>query len=203
MERIRTGFLILAMLLSASCYRASDEQEPGPGETGGSGELFRVPRNPPVLDVATAEEVNVCDFGAVPDDDGNDWEAIRQAFDYVQRKEGNVRLVFTPGESITKFCAPDKEKQWVRFDTVVGLMRDFRQAELVIGDPTIGLLNLKNCRNGVVRHAVVDYDPLPFTQGTIVSPNGGEGYLIYRINEDFPELNAEHLLQAPTCWATV
>ena len=203
MERIRIGFLILTILLTASCYRASDEQEPGPGEIGGSGELFRVPRNPPVLDVATAEEVNVCDFGAIPNDDGNDWEAIQQAFDYVQRKEGNVRLIFTPGKYRIEPTTASNRTHCFSLSGAQNFVVDFRLAELVICDPTIGLLNLKNCRHGVVCHAVVDYDPLPFTQGTIVSPNGGEGYLIYRINEDFPELDAEHLLQAPTCWATV
>ena len=41
----------MTLLLTVSCYRESGEQEPGPGESGGSGDWFRVPRNPPVMDV--------------------------------------------------------------------------------------------------------------------------------------------------------
>lgn len=199
----RTGLLLLTLLLAVSCYRESGEQESGPGESGGSGEWFRVPRNPPVLDVGTAETVDVCDFGAIPDDGENDWEAIRQAFDYVQQKGGNVRLTFTPGSYRLAPTTVSNRTHCFSLTGVQNFVIDFRHAELVIEDPTIGLLNLKNCLNGVVRHAVVDYDPLPFTQGRIESPNGGEGYLIYRIDEGFPELDADHLVQAPTCWATV
>lgn len=191
------------LLLSVSCYKASEEQGPASGESGDSGDWFRVPRNPPVLDLAVAEEVNVREFGAVPDDDGNDWEAIRQAFEYLQERQGNVRLVFTPGKYLVTPTASSNRTHCFSLTGAQNFVVDFRQAELVIGDPTIGLLNLKSCRNGVVRHAVVDYDPLPFTQGTIESPNGGQGYLIYRIDAGFPELDADHLVQAPTCWATV
>lgn len=199
----RTGLLLLTFLLTVSCYRDSGEQEPGPGESGGSGDWFRVPRNPPVLDVGTAETVDVCDFGAIPDDGANDWEAIRQAFDYVQQKGGNVRLTFTPGSYRLAPTTVSNRTHCFSLTGVQNFVIDFRHAELVIEDPTIGLLNLKNCLNGVVCHAVVDYDPLPFTQGRIESPNGGEGYLVYRIDEGFPGLDAEHLLQAPACWATV
>lgn len=190
-------------LLSVSCYKASEEQESTSGVFEEASEWFRVPRNPPILDLAVTEEVNVRDFGAVPDDDVNDWDAIRQAFEYVQGKQGNIRLVFAPGKYLVTPSVSTNRTHCFSLTGVQNFVVDFQQAELVIGDPTIGLLNLKSCRNCVVRHAVVDYDPLPFTQGTIESPNGGEGYLIYRIDAGFPELDADHLVQAPTCWATV
>lgn len=60
-------------------------------------------------------------------------------------------------------------------DGVTMLCTDFTRA-----------ITFSNCKNVEVRGLVVDYDPLPFTQGDIMEVNGSEGWLDVKIHAGYP-----------------
>ena len=68
-------------------------------------------------------------------------------------------------------------------------------ALILMGTPTVGFLELKNCSNITVANLTVDYDPLPFTQGTIQSVSGRTFEVT--LQEGFPSLMEDYFVNAP------
>jgi hypothetical protein len=61
--------------------------------------------------------------------------------------------------------------------------------ELIVTNPRCQAINLNDSKSVMIKSLVIDYDPLPYTQGRIVDVNGKDGYFDLDIEEGFPELD--------------
>ena len=64
-------------------------------------EHFRTKRNLPLLDFPTSMQVNLTDFGAIPNDGKDDGPALRKALEFckkITKKGTGAKLVFTKGK---------------------------------------------------------------------------------------------------------
>lgn len=66
---------------------------------------------------------------------------------------------------------------------------------IIINNPTVGFLGIRECSNIIVKNINIDYNPLPFTQGIITSVQ--KGSVNVQISAGFPSLNEDYFLQAP------
>lgn len=72
-------------------------------------------------------------------------------------------------------------------------------ARLVVTNPEVGLLSLRNCSNITLENFTLDYDPLPFTQGTITAVSGPNSFQV-TLQAGFPSLNQSWFSSAPEKW---
>jgi hypothetical protein len=56
---------------------------------------------------------------------------------------------------------------------------------MLCGDPRLRAIEFHKCKNVTLQGLTVDYDPLPFTQGDIVTVNQGEGWLDVKIHAGY------------------
>jgi len=69
-------------------------------------------------------------------------------------------------------------------------------SEIVVRNPRVGLFNLTQCSNSIIKGFSIDYDPLPFTQGklTAVRPTGPS--VDVELAKGFPLLDTPHFEKA-------
>jgi len=58
--------------------------------------------------------------------------------------------------------------------------------EMVCAQTTMAV-SLENCRNVTLRGLTIDYDPLPFTEGTITAVAPDHSWLEFRVGDGYPE----------------
>ncbi len=126
---------------------------------------------------------NVSTFGAVGDGVHDDGPALRKAVaaaiqagpgSRVQLESKTYRLKENPGSDYQ-----------IELANVKGITIEGHGAHL-INTPTNNLIRLHRCEDVTVRGLVIDYDPLPFTQGTIVKVNAAQGTFDLALHKDFP-----------------
>ncbi len=77
------------------------------------------------------------------------------------------------------------------------------RTRLIITNPAQGVLQLTECTNVTVSGFVIDYDPLPFTQGTIRETHIQDGYFELEVDPGFSGLDTPWFQKAvvgPQCW---
>ena len=115
-----------------------------------------------------AADFVVTEMGAVPGDGRDDTAAVQAAIDQCQVNPGS-RLVFPPGQYDFFVGGNPKSNDISLFFencgelTVVG-----HDAELVFRGLTRALF-FQDCKDVVVEGLVIDWDPLPFSQGRVVA----------------------------------
>lgn len=60
---------------------------------------------------------------------------------------------------------------------------------------TVGAITFDGCSNVTIRGLTIDYDPLPFTQGTIVSIAPDKASMVFEVAEGYPESGLEERIQ--------
>ncbi|GHC01546.1 right-handed parallel beta-helix repeat-containing protein [Cerasicoccus arenae] len=66
---------------------------------------------------------------------------------------------------------------------------------LIATNPKASALVIKNCRNLTIRGLTIDYDPLPFTQGSITAVNSVNRTADVTIHTGYPDLTADYLVK--------
>jgi hypothetical protein len=131
--------------------------------------------------------LDVTDFGAVSNDGKNDYAAFAAALKAARKSGVPTRIVFPKG---TYHFASDLELSYndgaFQLLGVNNLEIDGNGSELIINRSHMSLVYAKNCTNIIVRNFTVDYDPLPFTQGTIESVDAEAGSFVLKRDDGFP-----------------
>ncbi|NME71811.1 LamG-like jellyroll fold domain-containing protein [Flammeovirga aprica] len=166
-------------------------------------DFFRKTRNKPLLTFPTLATVNVADFGAIPDDDRNDYEGIKEAFKTaisIASAENPVRVNFAKG---TYDLLPENEEATHLFNlsNLSNIIIDGTDAKINIQSPKVGFISLTNAQDVVVQGFEIDYETLPFTQGKVISI--ADDHIEIKIEEDFPALTEEFMQTASQTWGYI
>jgi parallel beta-helix repeat protein len=164
-------------------------------------EHFRTERNLPLLNFQTTLNVKVTDFGAMPDDGKDDAEAFRKALDFCKKtaKAGiGVKLVFYKGTY--DFYAGGSKFHLIELKGANNIIIDGNGSEIIIHDPLKGFFSVFKSSNIIVKNMIIDYDPLPFTQGKVVGVNVQEKTFDFKIEDGFPSLNMDMFQDASRVW---
>ncbi|MBE6209822.1 MAG: hypothetical protein E7128_06280 [Rikenellaceae bacterium] len=95
----------------------------------------------------TSHEVSVEQFGAVPNDNRNDFEALRQATDYCRNNPGTT-LVFPAGQ----YDIEDSLARKIEFEAISGAYGEGVQATLFRPDaPYVKAVDLSGCDNTTIK----------------------------------------------------
>ncbi|QHI69946.1 right-handed parallel beta-helix repeat-containing protein [Tichowtungia aerotolerans] len=152
-------------------------------------------RSAPLTNLNVRTVLNVCDFGAVPDDGRDDRPAIAAVVSRARSLKGPVQVRFDPGRydiqaATESFDDGRRENSAVCLQDCSELLIDGAGAELLIHRPDISVFRIDNSTNLIIRNFTIDYDPLPFSQGTIESVDAASGSFILKLNDGFPRPDA-------------
>jgi hypothetical protein len=125
----------------------------------------------------------VSDFGAVGDGRADDGPAIRRAIAGAVASEKPVEIRF---EARVYRIGP-REDRWCSFDIrdAREITLDGRGATLLLHPHNRGFLVYRSDRI-TLRNFTIDYDPLPYTQGDVVSLGPANAAFTVRIHESYP-----------------
>lgn len=132
----------------------------------------------------TAQVINVRDHGAYPGV-SNAAPGIQAAIDHAKTMSGNRTVRLEKG--IYDLYADGTEYMFVlSIKNETNLTLDGSGSLLRIHNPRIGGLVIRESRNIIVRGISVDYDPLPFTQGTVGTVDIGNNRYSVVIDDGYP-----------------
>ncbi len=122
----------------------------------------------------------VSEFGAVGDGKTDDSPAVRRALAAAIKAGPGTTLAFE--KKTYRMGSFKGGNAQMRLVDVNRLTIEGNGAALLL-DPRNGILELGKCRRVIVRNFVIDFDPLPFTQGTIRAVDAAAGSFDLEIHE--------------------
>lgn len=153
--------------------------------------------------VARRKTVDVRALGARGDGTNDDGPAIREAIERASRLGQGARVLVPAGRYLFDSFHPGGGNTHL-------FLRDLRdlslegEADTVLVMRKIGpALRLQGCRNVAVRNIAIDYDPLPFTQGTIVAVDAEKSTFDMELERGYPDPTQPYFLKAVHLRGTV
>ncbi|AHF92261.1 alpha-1,2-mannosidase [Opitutaceae bacterium TAV5] len=152
---------------------------------------------------AAGQVFDVADFGAVADGRTDCGPAFRRAIaaavaagpgSVVKVSAGTWRLL-PDGEEMS--CVPVSRARQLTIRGEPG------KTELVIGAPHTGVFTLDQCDETTISGFIIDYDPLPFTQGQIVAVDYKAGTFDLKIDHGFPQLAEPMFTRLTRSWGMI
>lgn len=101
-----------------------------------------------------------------------------------------ARVVFAPGAVYR--IAP--ESVAFTFKNISNLEIDGNGATLILTNPVAGFLAMEHCNRITVRNFVVDFDPVPFSVGTVREVDQKRGVFTLTADPGMPAFDAPHML---------
>ncbi len=137
----------------------------------------------PLTDLNVAAHVDVADFGAVPGDGQDDRAAVAAAVAHAKTLTGPVQIDFGSGTydffAVTDDFSMSIANAAVPLQSCENLILDGQGAEVLIHRQDVSFVWVYASTNVIVRNFSVDYDPLPFAQGTVTEIfSDGTGFLL-------------------------
>jgi len=130
-----------------------------------------------------SKTIHAKDYGVIGDGITDDGPAIRRAVSAAIAAGPGASLVFEP--KTYRMDAYERTDYHIALDRVEGLTIDGNGSTLLL-HPSNGVLKLSKCKNVDFKGFVVNFSPLPFTQGTINSIDASSGYFDLEVHENYP-----------------
>lgn len=176
---MKTSLLINLILLFATNGLSADSINQSSQKPEGHAKI------PRIIEVAT--------FGASPDDDQNDFPAIRAAIEAAKEKTPSV-VKFRPGNYILEDEGTAMaEHQFFAFSGARNITLEGNGAAFELRNPQLGFLKTVQCENIAVRNLFIDYNPLPFTSGRILELDPDENRIRMELMPGHPAPDVEPL----------
>ncbi len=96
----------------------------------------------------------------------------------------------------------ESPKKYLSLKDAEHLIIDFQGSEIIFNTPA-GLLSLNNCKQVIVKNVVIDFDPLPFTQGYVLNVNHKQKSITVKLKEGWPTLNNSSYRNMGKNWALI
>ncbi|MGE4490569.1 MAG: right-handed parallel beta-helix repeat-containing protein [Kiritimatiellales bacterium] len=147
-------------------------------------------RGEPLTHLDVRATMNVRDFGALPDDGKDDHDAVKAAVEKAHSMNGPVQIDFEPGVYDFGPGTPDfllgRENTAIRLQNCRNLIIDGQGAEFRIHRQDVSVIWADSSSNLIFRNFSVDYDPLPFSQGTVVEVSPADADFVLELHPGFP-----------------
>lgn len=166
-------------------------------------DFFRKQRNLPLIDMPTNIDINLSDFGGIPNDGKDDANAIVKALNFCKKvtQKGTVaKLVFEKGTYDLFTKEANKKSHLIYLANANNILIEGNGAEIIIHDPLKGFLNIFKSTNIIVKDLFIDYDPLPFTQGKVLAVDIQNKTFDLKIDSGFPSLKQDMFQEATRVW---
>jgi len=140
---------------------------------------------------------SVNDYGAVADGTADATEPVRLALREAIAWGAPAEVVF--GEGV--YRVGGTEDEGACFD--IRLARDLvvrgtgTKTEIVVADPRKSCFHVVASERTWLRDLTIDYDPLPFTQGTIIAVDAKAGTFDLEIDQGYPLLSEPYFAETP------
>ncbi len=156
------------------------------------------PRPPPMLSLPVAKSLITTNQVGAPT--GHDIALIQKALTIAAALKKPLVVQFTAGATYNITNGSNNASIPLTLSGATNMVIDGNGCQIVIRNPRIGFLHLAGCSNVIVKGFTVDYDPLPYTQGTVTrnlytDPNGApEPAIEFRPETGYPSpTNANYI----------
>jgi hypothetical protein len=148
---------------------------------------------------------NISDFGAKPSS-ANVYSALKAAVAAAQTAGGPAEILFEPG-AVYRISLPDgpdmQSKYALHIRNATNLVLNGQGATLLITHPEIGAVCTENSTGVEVKNFNIDYDPLPYAQGTIAAVNLSENWFELKVDEGFMKPDRPCFERAMSKWGLI
>ena len=145
---------------------------------------------------------NVKDYGAVGDGVADDSHAVGLSVAAAASAAPGTRVYFPPG--VYRLGGLGGVAGYaVEVYNCRGLTIEGDEATIIITEPDHGAFLLRGVEDCIVRGITIDYDPLPFTQGTIVAVNPSAQTFDLALQDGYPSLNESYFASASGPWGMI
>jgi len=141
---------------------------------------------------------NVKKYGAKGDGISNDTAAILAAISAAKSSNIFSEIYFPAG--IYNVSSSNEYALQLKSLSDIRLKGEGTNSVLMVSNPLNGCLGFSYCTNISIESIVIDYDPLPFTQGTITAVNLTDGTYDLLIDSGYPELSHPAFSIAESRW---
>ncbi|MHB1484040.1 MAG: right-handed parallel beta-helix repeat-containing protein [Saccharofermentanales bacterium] len=133
---------------------------------------------------------NVDDFGAVPDGKTDSTKGIHAAIDAAIKSGAEAEVRFGAGEY--RIGGPDGQRYGIpvknaRNLTITGVEN---QTKITVTNQKLNGFKVLGGENVTIRNFIIDYDPLPFTQGTIKAVDFDNGTYDIELDEGYEDFTS-------------
>jgi len=130
--------------------------------------------------------LKVSDYGAVGDGKTDDGPALRKVFEKVSSLKKPAKIVFAPKSIYYIGKRSDSKTPILFLDRTQNITIEGNGCLLLL-DPTQRPFELYRSANVTIRNFIIDYFPLPYTQGRIKKIDNPNGYLEFEVDRGFPQ----------------
>jgi len=145
----------------------------GGGDEGGNGEII----------------FNVEDYGATPNSSIDSGPAIRTAISLAIASGPGTEVHFGPGTFYVGPAVPGNFVFLIDQADNLTISGSGESTEIIVTTPDVHCFLIGNSNEVLLKDLVIDYDPPPFTQGTIIAVNDTNKVFDFEIDPSFPELD--------------
>ncbi|MEQ8548708.1 MAG: hypothetical protein RIC03_12400 [Cyclobacteriaceae bacterium] len=161
---------------------------------------FRTTRSAPLTDLTTVQDILISNYATI-NDGQDDLPGILQALELAKRSaspSSPVKVVFEKG---TYDLFPDgSQTHAIFFNSANSVVIEGNKANIQIHNPEVGFFSMFQSKNVIIKDLIIDYETLPFTQGTVTARNFSNNSFTLNIDAGFPLLNEAHFGNASEKW---
>ena len=155
----------------------------------------------PLTDCPVKQTIKLIEHGVIPDDDKDDRAALVVVLEKVAQQNIPTKLVFEPGNYT--FGSMPRRVYAVNLIDMSDLIIDGQGSSITVTNPEAGVFNVRRSHRIVVKNFSVDYDPLPFTQGTLIAVDKKAQWFDIRIDDGFPQPSESYFKTCMRSWGAI
>lgn len=157
-------------------------------------------RPAPLTNLVTQTVLDTTNFGLIPDDGTNDYVAFSSLVEVARTSTPPVKINFAPG--VYNFSSAEQvlttRDGSLNLSGLRNVVVDGNGSRIMINRSHMGFVYAENCTNVIVRNFEIDYDPLPFCQGTVLSLDAAEGSFLFEKDSGYPDPHEDPFFASPS-----